>query len=816
MIWLSDAPDVLELQGQVIDADYLIIGAEACIRLAFKGIDGKTREVLDPEFKPYFYLVPKNAIGPKDAMQINAFDMGEVIKPVSVQEETKSVFGKEMGLLKIFAKTPAHVPKLGAAASRFGTCYENDIPFAKRYLIDKAVNQLKNYRIHVIEKGGKLILQDMQEGAGEAADLNVLCFDIETYNPLGVPRFEKDPIIMISYTYKSDGESGKGVLTYGKRIDLPFVETLGSEVEMLKRFTEIMDQHNIDIISGYNSANFDIKYMLDRAGALKYDFNLSRFEGGIKLERHGLADRVKIAGRVHVDMYQVVKFISVVGAAERILKLNSYTLKNVYEAISDSKKITVEKRDIYKLWDGPESDVKLLAEYNMNDSEALHIVFDTLAPIMIELSRTTGDTLSDVSVSTTGQLVEFVLMRYAHAFKEAIPNKPDEYEIRNRVMNPIEGAYVKTPQPGIYSNLAIFDFRGLYPSIIVSHNIDPSSICSECKEYYEAPNGIKFDKNRNSITPTILRHLIEQRALVKKKYKEDPENIFLGSRSQALKIVANSFYGYLGYARSRWYSRDCAASVTAYGRQYIMNTIEQAENAGFKVLYGDTDSVFLLRGDKNEDDMKAFMTRLNASLPNEMELELEDFYTRGVFVGKKSEKGDAGAKKKYALISKSGRIKVKGFELVRRDWSKIAKDTQMRVLEAILKDGSAEKAAEIVKNVVERLKKGDVPLKDLVINTQLRKSMDSYDSKSPELGAAKKAEEAGIKSRDELEHSVIGYIITKAGTTVSDKAVIEEMAKDYDPEYYIDHQVLPATMRILKELNYNEDELRKGGKQKKL
>ena len=810
-----DDHKTLEIDGEVIDADYLIYGTEACIRLTVKDSAGKVHEVFDPDFKPYFYLAPKADMGPEEAMQISAFDMGESIRPVRVQTETKSIFGKETTLLKIFAKTPAHVPKLSGAAARYGTCYENDIPFAKRYVIDKSVDQLKAYRIKAREEGGRLVLEELGEGGSEAADLNVLCFDIETYNPLGVPRYGKDPIIMISYSYKADGKQGKGVLTF-KKIDLPFVEVLGSEVEMLERFAALMNELNIDVVSGYNSANFDIKYMLDRAGALKCDFNLSRFEGGTRLERHGLVDRVKMAGRVHVDMYQVVKFISVVGAAERILKLNSYTLKNVYEAISDSKKITVEKRDIYKLWDGTEADVKLLAEYNMNDSEALHTVFDTLTPIIIELSRTTGDTLSDVAVSTTGQLVEFVLMRYAHAFNEIIPNKPDDHEIKSRLMNPIEGAYVKTPQPGIYNNLAILDFRGLYPSIIVSHNIDPSSICGTCTEYYESPSGIKFDKNRKSITPTILGHFIEQRAVVKKQYKLDPDNIFLGSRSQALKIVANSFYGYLGYARSRWYSRECASSVTAYGRRYIKETIDNAEKAGFTVLYADTDSVFLIMGDRSKDDVMAFLKGLNASLPNTMELDLEDFYSRGVFVGKKSEKGDSGAKKKYALISQNGRIKVRGFELVRRDWSKIAKETQMKVLEAILKEGSAEKAAEIVTSVVERLRSGAVPLKELLINPQLRKGIDSYDSKSPELGAAMKAVEGGIKKRDEIEHSVIGYIITKHGSSVSDKAMLEEMATDYDPDYYIDHQVLPATMRILKELNYNEDELRKGGKQKKL
>src|SRR5208283_4771495 len=140
-----------------------------------------------------------------------------------------------------------------------------------------------------------------------------------------------------------------------------------------------------------------------------------------------------------------------------------------------------------------------------------------------------------------------------------------------------------------------------------------------------------------------------------------------------------------------------------------------------------TDSIVMLLGSQKKDDTLAFMKGVNAKLPELMELELEDFYTRGVFVGKKTDKESRGAKKKYALISESGRIKIRGFELVRRDWSWVARDTQRQVLEAILKEGSKEKAAEIVKDVVRRLKEGNYPIKDLVINTQLRKGIDSYD-----------------------------------------------------------------------------------------
>ncbi len=812
------AQEEFEIACSILDIDYIVRGGSPAIRITAKGEDGKSYEILDHRFKPYLYFVPRGNRSRVDVLDMAVADSGRVIRPVSAEEVVRELFGKKRAALKVYTDAPSDIPKLAAHLSNYGECFEYDIPFSRRYALDMGVIPFDTYLVNAIRsEAGFLELASLEKTERPAPlNLNLFCFDIETYNPLGISRPDKDPVIMLSYSYRSNGKSGSGVITF-KEIDLPFVEFVPDEKALFSRFIDLINEFDIDVITGYNSANFDIKYLQERAATLKVDFNLSRGGGETRIERHGLVDKVRIGGRVHVDTYLVVKFVALVGSAEHLLKLNSYTLKNVYDAISPEAKLTVEKGKIYEMWDGSPEQLRTLAEYNLTDSLALQKVYDTFIPIMIELSRTTGDVLGDTSVSTTGQLCEYMLMRYATKCGEFIPNKPSESEIKARMLNPIEGAYVKTPDPGIYENLAILDFRGLYPSIIVAHNIDPSNICADCGDYFESPIGVRFGKVRRSITPMILQQLIDQRKEVKKLYKKNPEDIFLGSRSQALKIVANSFFGYLGYARSRWYSRDCAASITAYGRDYIHKAIAEAEAEGLKVIYGDTDSLVLLLGDKSEESALTLMRNVNSKLPGMMELEVEDFYVRGVFVGKKVS-GDkaSGAKKKYAMLTKTGRIKIRGFELVRRDWSKIARDTQRAVLETILKDGNAEKAADIVRSVVHGLRAGSVPLKDLTIRTQLRKGIDNYDSKSPELSAAKKAVERGQKKKAELEYAVISYVITSHGSSISDKAELEEFADDYDADYYINHQVLPAVMRILKELNFSEEQLKNLGSQKKL
>ncbi len=802
----------MELEGILVDIDYVSVGDRSVIRMALKSRDA-VHTLMDPSFYPYFYLVPFNKdLDPSTLSGMDFTADGERMGIHSVTRVQLSIMGVDTTALKIESNSTRSIPKLSEKLMEFGERYEYDILFWKRYILDRAVSPLSGVMAKAHIQDGSLVLDELNpSGAGAAIKPTHICFDIETYNPQIAPRPDKDPCIMISYA--TDEKSG--VLTT-KQIDKPFVTVCKDEKDMILRFVEVIKEIDPDVIAGYNSSNFDIPYLMRRAKKLGIHFDITRYGEEAREENHGLVKAVKIPGRTNLDVYNVARFISIVGASEKLLKINRFTLGDVYGAITGDVKRTVDKKNIWQQWDGSREELENLAEYSLSDSISLNVLYNFFVPLEIEVARVSGTTLAEAGVSTTGQLVEYVLMKFASWNREAIPNKPTESDIAERLSNPIEGAYVKTPEAGIYDNIVVFDFRGLYPSIIIANNIDPSTKCTECTDYYESPTGARFRKGPMGIVPKVLELLIAERSEVKKQYKKDPDSKTLAARSQALKILANSFYGYLGYARSRWYSRDCAGSVTAFGRELIINTMKDAESAGFKVIYGDTDSFFLLLQHKTKDDAMTFLGEINDKLPGAMELELEDFYRRGVFVGKKGAAEGAGAKKKYALLSEAGRIKIKGFELVRRDWSNIARETQRKVLEAILNEGSKEKAMAIVKDVVKDLRDGDVNLKDLVIYTQLRKKIDSYDSVSPELHAAKKALEDGVKDKSELEGGTIGYVITRSGSSISEKAEIEDTAKTYDPDYYISHQVMPATLKILKELGYTEEELKGAGSQRRL
>lgn len=190
-----------------------------------------------------------------------------------------------------------------------------------------------------------------------------------------------------------------------------------------------------------------------------------------------------------------------------------------------------------------------------------------------------------------------------------------------------------------------------------------------------------------------------------------------------------------------------------------------------------------------------FLKYLNSTLPESMELEYEGFYRRGFFV----------SKKRYAVIE-DGEIIAKGLELVRRDWAPIVKNTQEAILMAILKEGDSDKAIKEVKKVFKRLKKGDVDRKELVIHTQITKPLDQYKQVGPHVVAARRIEEHGIKiSRG----TIIQYIIVKGKGSISQRAVPYEYSEgyEYDKDYYINNQMIPAMERIMYAFGYSKKEL---------
>lgn len=812
----------------LLDAESVSKSHRSAIRLFLK--DELTGQAYPAyfDFSPYFLLIPKAEVtGDFGSTKMEDFKKGLVsqkfsfrgkdAKILSVEAVEKLVALKPTKLLKITVDHPRNVSFLSGELAQFGTVYENNIPFHYRFMVDSGLKP--NALVEYEESEDGFVRNAKKAHAESFPALRTLAIDIEAFSTSGsLPEPARDPCIMVSYA----SEKGAGVITFKHKVDAEGVENAADEKAMLEGLSKVIAQNHTDLLCTYNGDAFDLPFLQKRAEVNGAALRLGRTKKAVFAKKIGMRTKTYVAGRIHFDVYHAITFLNTVGA----IKLQRLTLDDAYFELFGKHKVDLKYDQIWENWKTGKGMDKV-AEYAKVDSIACLDLANYCLDLELALSRQVGLPMFESSRATAGQLVEFYLMRKSFEYNEIVPNKPSYSEVVARSENPLQGAFVKTPEPGVYENIAVLDFRSLYPSIIVSHNIDPSTKdCTCCTdEATKAATGHHYCKKRKGLVPRVLEEVLESRFAIKAKLSEikrakgadNHEYKQLHATQWALKVIANSFYGYLAYPRSRWYDFDCGSAITGLARNYIKATMEAAEESGYKVLYGDTDSLMIQYPKGEEDKVFEFRARVNKKLPGNMELELEEFFVRGLFVSKKAtgakDEKAAGAKKKYAMITKEGKIKIRGFELVRRDWSGVAKRTQKELLRILLETGNVKAAADMVMKVVTELKAGKVPLDDLTILTQLRKKAGSYAIMSPELMASQKARAAGIRLP---ENAIIGYVIGKAGKSISDKAVLRELATDYDADYYINNQVIPATLKLLSAFGYDEDSLKSKGTQSKL
>ncbi len=599
----------------------------------------------------------------------------------------------------------------------------------------------------------------------------------------------------------------------GKTKNILFVK---DEKELIKEFIKTIKEYKPDVLTGYFSDGFDIPYLRERAEKNGLKLNLGIDGSNVNFIK-GVIQSSRITGIVHIDLY---KFVN--NTISYMLQSETLSLNDVASELIGEEKLKFDvKKTTKQIRKGGDIDWKSYASYNLQDAIITYRLALKLWPNISELTKFIGEPLFNVSRASYSQLVENYILHNLREFNEIAQNRPTHDKIAERKKRPkYEGAFVFQPEAGLYENVAVFDFRSLYPSIITSFNLSPSSLQEDKRNAYETPeiqSGKEkhrfYFKKEKSIIPILLQRLLEERKKIKQQKKKDKTAI-LEARDYNLKTLSNATYGYYAFFGARYYSPESAASATAIGRQYIHDTISKIEKKGYKVIYADTDSIFLT-SKKTEEEILNLLKEINEKLPGTMELELEDFYKRGIFVTKRM--SEKGAKKKYAMLSKDNKIKIRGFETVRRDWCDLSREVQDKILTKILKEGNAESSLEYVKRIIKEIREKKIPIEKLVIRTQLKKDIEEYENIGPHVAIAKEMLKKGIPVD---AGSLIEYVVSPGDKKdkIRDKAKLPEDVKegDYDIDYYINNQIMHAVGSIFEVFGIDLEELSEGKKQKKL
>lgn len=721
-----------------------------------------------------------------------------------------------------------------------GTSYETNIPFALRYMIDQG-----------LEGGGWLTLDQAlwrdtyakvsscqieldvhweavkPKEALKIAPLRVLSYDIECYNPegKGFPKAETSPVIQIAVYVKEHGQEKPLIhaiwtLRSCGEIAGASVYSFEDEGSLLLSFRDFIQIVDPDVITGYNIGGFDTPYLLDRADKLQigYDFSklgrltndrtrkrINNFQGREVVE-------ISIDGRIQFDMFTVI---------QKEHKLSSYSLNAVSAEFLGEQKEDVHHTMIGPLFESGPEGRRRVAVYCLKDAYLPMRLMDKLLCMYnyVEMARVTGTPIN--YLLNRGQMikVQSQLLRKARQCGFVMPALKTE-----AATDKFEGATVLDPITGYYPMpIATLDFASLYPSIMMAHNLcyctllKPEQVGSMNKEdYTETPSGCYFlkSKTRRGLLPMILEEILAARKRAKKAMAEAEDPLtksVLNGRQLALKISANSVYGFTGATVGVLPCLDISSSVTAFGRTMIDHTkklvearycIENGYAHDAQVVYGDTDSVMVKFGVSEVAEAMRLgeeaANMVSDTFIKPIKLEFEKVYCPYLLMNKKRYAGLY-----WTNPDNYDKLDAKGIETVRRDNCGLVRQLVDGSLRTILIGKSVPNAIELVQKAVGDLLQNKIDLSLLVITKSLGKgaNAEDYASKQAHVELAERMRKrdptTAPGSGDRVPYVIIsGSKGAKAYERSEDPLYALENNCSIDAQYYIEHQLQLPLLRI--------------------
>ena len=763
-------------RGFVLQASYRLRAGAPVVHLYGKLEGGETFLVRDRRQIPHFHIRRQDAA--------RAWRLG-----ATRQRETSwRTFAGERAL-RVLVPTPPDAPPLRDRLQAHGVAtFEADVRFAVRYLIDRDIRG--GCAIGGAYRAGKRIARIYDEPTLAPAEVDVtptvLSFDIETD-----PKAERLLAIALYADTAAGGVDEVFVVDEANRPMPRHAIRCASEAEALNAFVARLRALDPDILTGWNVIDFDLKVLVRIARRLRVPFVLGRDDGAVRLrpaQGYFGSGQATIPGRLVLDGMDLVR-----GA---FLRFDSYSLDNVASDVLGVGKVRLDETEegnrAEAILARYQDDLPTFAAYARTDARlALQVVRKLdLVTLALARSKLTGMTPDRVAAN----IASFDFL-YLAALRKRRLVAPTVRSTDVKTSRHQAGGHVFAPAAGIHENVWVFDFKSLYPSVIRTFNIDPLALTppsvADDSTHVLVTDEAAFRRG-DAILPNILDRLFPQREAAKRAGDS--------VASQAIKILMNSFYGVLGTSSCRFHNVAVANAVTGMGRCLLQWSKAWFEERGFDVLYGDTDSVFVRSGLAAAAAREAgphLAAELNDSLcehirarwrvTSRLEMEFEKLYVKLFLPSVRH--GGAGARKRYAgVVDGREEVEFVGMEVVRRDWTQLAKDVQRELYARLFAGAQVE---EYLAETAAALRRGDLD-RQLVYHKGLRKHPSEYTVNTPPHVVA--ARKAGLQS------GVIAYLVTLAGPEPLDALTCEP-----DREHYLDKQVRPVAEPVLAALGLEFD-----------
>src|SRR5579885_2475720 len=519
----------MAVRGFVLTPTYRIVDGRPAVHLYGVLEDGEPVLVVDDRLAPYFF--------------VRAVDAGHVAGARVVPTDLRTFAGEPV--VRVEVALPRDVPPLRARLAAAGVpTYEADLRFAYRWLIDRGI--LGAFAVEgPFERRpglGRVYRNPALAPAAFTPRLRVLSLDVET-------SLDATTVYSIAVA----GAGGERVFLVG---DAPVAgaEVVPDERTLIARFLAHVRAADPDVLTGWNVCDFDLAVLLRSARRAGVRFALGRADDELELLRSSF------------------------------YRLEDYTLETAARTLLGRGKLFAPDHRGAAIETAYRENPAALAAYNLEDARLVLAILERtgLVELTVRRSLLTGMQLDRVSAQIAS--VDSLYLRALRARGRVAPS----VERRAEAAAGIVGGLVLDSRPGLYRNIVVFDFRSLYPSLIRTFNIDPLVFVPAPPwpaAHVRTPGGAVFRTDEEGILPALVARLWEERARAR------TAGDAVGA--QAIKILMNSLFGVLGSPASRLFAPAVANAITTAGQHVIQLAAAAAAAHGHRVIYGDTDSLFV-------------------------------------------------------------------------------------------------------------------------------------------------------------------------------------------------------------------------------
>ena len=767
--------------GFILQAGYRIEAGRAVVHCHGVLNTGATFVLRDTRVQPHFFIAKRDLPVAIRQTQLRCAPTpmcglrGEVLVRVDVDTPTDATTARDR----------LHAVGVGT--------FEADVRLAQQFLIERGVKGACRISGAAARgTSGQWTFDNALVTPGEfVPTLRVLSFDIETD-----PKAER----LLAISLHGCGGDEVLVLEPAGFTSPADCTPCRDEGEIIRRFCALVRLLDPDVLTGWNVIDFDLTVLARIAQRCKEPFELGRVPGVTRLRKaEGFWGRseANVPGRLVLD-----------GIAQlhgAFIRMDSYALDAVARSVLGVGKTihgTDRAAEIERRF---REDRPAFVEYARTDARLVSEILEKLqlVDLAVRRSRLTGMTPDRVNASIAS--FDFLYLEQLHRRGRVAPSvgATDLANGGGEARVPQAGGHVLDSCPGLYPNVLVFDFKSLYPSIIRTFNLDPLAFVApldgaargSTDDCIEAPNGARFQREPG-ILPGMLDELFPRREAAKRTGD--------ANTSQAIKILMNSCYGVLGTPACRFHNPAIANAITSFGKALLLWSKDWFERTGLDVLYGDTDSLFVRSGAADGVAARTLGAQLAPELTaalgkyieqqwrvqSRLELEFEKVYLRLLLPSVRANSQgvrakNEGARKRYVglLMKPHGdpTLEFTGMEVVRRDWTDLAKNVQRELYARLFAD---REVADYLAQIVREVRAGEHD--DLLVYRKgLRKAVADYTENTPPHVAA-------ARKMTEQPGRLIEYLVT-----ISGPEPIGDVHHAIDREHYVDKQIRPVAEPVL-------------------